>query len=227
MPINVCIRQAKWHYICIGRLKRWHCTSHSSSSEDTIIVLHPRGFYSFVFINLSWSGRKLQKGIKSIFTALCFYHWRGKKCCYFIVLCYFFPFCSYLPATSQNSLWCPVVRSIALSFMCFPFSNNSGDHVVGETSQNDSTQTIPDSSRAQAPYSQDSPGATVSMCTPAAVSSPPAVHSSPCTALCCQVLTACNIGLPQAGVIPCICWVYHCCQSCPKGLALQSWNCHT
>ncbi|KAF4793422.1 hypothetical protein TURU_111927 [Turdus rufiventris] len=39
-------------------------------------------------------------------------------------------------------------------------SNNSGDHVIGETSQNDSTQTIPDSSRAQAPYSQDSPGAT-------------------------------------------------------------------
>ncbi|RMC12741.1 hypothetical protein DUI87_10266 [Hirundo rustica rustica] len=39
-------------------------------------------------------------------------------------------------------------------------SNNSGDHVVGETSQNDSTQTIPDSSRVQAPHSQDSPGAT-------------------------------------------------------------------
>uniref|UniRef100_A0A8C3XX96 Pecanex-like protein n=1 Tax=Catharus ustulatus TaxID=91951 RepID=A0A8C3XX96_CATUS len=54
-------------------------------------------------------------------------------------------------------------RHIALSFMCFPFSNNSGDHVVGETSQNDSTQTIPDSSRAQAPYSQDSPGATVNL----------------------------------------------------------------
>ncbi|KAL2306257.1 hypothetical protein Nmel_004173, partial [Mimus melanotis] len=39
-------------------------------------------------------------------------------------------------------------------------SNNSGDRVVGETSQNDSTQTIPDSSRAQAPHLQDSPGAT-------------------------------------------------------------------
>ncbi|RLV98533.1 hypothetical protein DV515_00010659 [Chloebia gouldiae] len=39
-------------------------------------------------------------------------------------------------------------------------SNNSGDHVVSETSQNGSTQTIADSSRVQAPHSQDSPGAT-------------------------------------------------------------------
>uniref|UniRef100_A0A8C5IXM7 Pecanex-like protein n=1 Tax=Junco hyemalis TaxID=40217 RepID=A0A8C5IXM7_JUNHY len=53
--------------------------------------------------------------------------------------------------------------SVALSFVCFPFSNNSGDGAAGESSPNGSTQTIPDSSRAQAPPSQDSPGATVNL----------------------------------------------------------------
>ncbi|KAJ7416597.1 pecanex-like protein 2 [Willisornis vidua] len=38
-------------------------------------------------------------------------------------------------------------------------SNNTGDNVIVETSQNDSTQTIHDSSRVQALHSQSSPGA--------------------------------------------------------------------
>uniref|UniRef100_A0A8C9MJY4 Pecanex-like protein n=1 Tax=Serinus canaria TaxID=9135 RepID=A0A8C9MJY4_SERCA len=54
-------------------------------------------------------------------------------------------------------------RSIALSFVCFPFSHNSGDPAVGETSPNGSTQTIPDSSRVPTQHSQDSPGATVNL----------------------------------------------------------------
>lgn len=57
-----------------------------------------------------------------------------------------------------------MVRGIALFFICFLFSNNTGDNgVIGETNQNDSTQTIHDSSRAQALHSQNSPGAMVSM----------------------------------------------------------------
>uniref|UniRef100_A0A8C5UGS0 Pecanex-like protein n=1 Tax=Malurus cyaneus samueli TaxID=2593467 RepID=A0A8C5UGS0_9PASS len=55
-------------------------------------------------------------------------------------------------------------RSIPLFLISFLFSNNSGDHVISEISPNGSTQTIHDSSRVQAPHSQDSPGATVSMC---------------------------------------------------------------
>lgn len=209
---SLCVRQGKWYYICIGRLKSY-CISRSSISEDSIIVLHWGGFI-LLFLSSCLGEEGTAERCYSIFTALCFHHWRGEKCCYFIVLCYFFPFCSYSSATSPNSLWWPVVRSIASSFLCFSFSNNSGDHVVGETSQNDSTQTIPDSSGVQAPHSQDSPGATVSMCTPPAVPSPRAVHSSPHTVSCCQVLIPCDIGLLQAGgVIPCIYWVYHCCQA--------------
>lgn len=218
----MCVRQAKWHYIGIGRLKRCRRISHSSTSEDTIIILD-WGVFILLLLSSCLGEEGSAEKHYGIFTALGFYRWRGKKCSYFIVLCYFFPFCSYSSTTSQNSLWCPVVRSISLSFICFPFSNNSGDHVVGETSQNDSTQTIPDSSRAQAPHSQSSPGATVSMCTSPAVSSPRAVHTSPHTVLCCQLLLACSIGLLQGGgVIPCICLGI---PLLPLSLVLKVWLC--
>lgn len=114
-----------------------------------------------------------------------------KTHCRFIVLCYFFPFCCFSSASSQNSPLSSVGRSTALFFVCLLFSNNTRDNsVIGETNQNDSTQTIHDSSRVQALHSQNSPEVMVSMWFSVVVSSLCAVCSLPCRVLHCQVLIA-------------------------------------
>lgn len=133
--------------------------------------LYQMFIYLFIFSRLSWCGRRCKMGLQ-YFSALCFQYWREKMCFRFTALCYFFLSCYYSSAFPQNSLWSSVVRCIALILIYFLFSNNTGDNgVIGETSQNDSTQTIHDSSRAQALQSQNSPGAMVSMKFSAVVSS--------------------------------------------------------
>lgn len=47
--------------ICIGRLKRCHCISCSSTSKDTIIVLH--WFLFFCFYQVVLVRKEVQKGV--------------------------------------------------------------------------------------------------------------------------------------------------------------------